>query len=98
MSRFARALILSLAVLALMASCFREPTVPKAYEYLIGVSLANLTEPWRISMSEEIKAEASHFPNLRIVFADAADSSGRQIMDVHKLLDSGIDLLIISPE
>jgi simple sugar transport system substrate-binding protein len=32
-----------------------------------------------------------------MVFTDAADSSARQIQDVHTLLDSGIDLLIISP-
>ena len=32
-----------------------------------------------------------------MVFTDAADSNSRQIQDVHTLLDSGIDLLIISP-
>jgi simple sugar transport system substrate-binding protein len=59
--------------------------------------MANLTEPWRISMRDEINAEATHHGNLRVVFTDAADSNGRQIQDVHTLLDSGIDLLIISP-
>ena len=58
---------------------------------------ANLTEPWRINMSDEIRTEAAGYPDLRIVFTDAADSNGRQIRDVHTLLDSGIDLLIISP-
>ncbi len=42
-------------------------------------------------------AEARRYSDLRVVFTDAADSSTRQIQDVHNLLDSGIDLLIISP-
>ncbi len=82
---------------ASLFACSRERPVDQAYQFLIGVSLANLTEPWRINMSEEIKSQASHYPNLRVVFTDAADSSSRQIQDVKKLLDCGIDLLIISP-
>jgi len=82
---------------ASLFACSRERPVDQAYQFLIGVSLANLTEPWRINMSEEIKSQASHYPNLRVVFTDAADSSSRQIQDVRKLLDCGIDLLIISP-
>jgi ABC-type sugar transport system substrate-binding protein len=84
-------------LLASLAACSRDTIGDQAYQYVIGVSLANLTEPWRINMSEEIKSEASHYANLRVVFTDAADSSNRQIQDVKKLLDCGIDLLIISP-
>ena len=81
-----------------LAACGRRPAPePKAFDYVIGVSMANLTEPWRINMRDEIMAEAAHHPNLRVVFTDAADSNDRQIQDVHTLLDSGIDLLIISP-
>jgi ABC-type sugar transport system substrate-binding protein len=86
----------ALLVLAGVAAC-RSPHKPSAFEYVIGVSMANLTEQWRINMRDEIMAEAGHRGNLRIVFTDAADSNARQIQDVHNLLDSGIDLLIISP-
>jgi simple sugar transport system substrate-binding protein len=90
--------LIALALLAAACiSCNREAETPPAYQYIIGVSLANLSEPWRVTMAEEIKAEALAYDNLRVVFTDAADSNGRQILDVHKLLDSGIDLLIISP-
>ena len=34
---------------------------------------------------------------MRVIYADAADSTSRQIDDVHRLMDYGIDLLIISP-
>ena len=92
-----RALILVGAALVLMGTCGREGASPPAYRYLIGVSQANLTESWRIAVRDEIAAEAEAFPDLRVVFTDAADSSSRQVEDVRRLLDMGIDLLIISP-
>ncbi len=85
-----------LPLLFALAAC-RPSTDPKAFDYVIGVSMANLTEPWRINMRDEIMAEARQHRDLRIVFTDAADSSSRQIQDVHTLLGSGMDLLIISP-
>lgn len=65
--------------------------------FLIGVSQANLVEPWRVTMNEEIKEEALKHKDIRLVFTDAAQSSQRQIKDVEQLLQLGIDLLIISP-
>jgi ABC-type sugar transport system substrate-binding protein len=78
-------------------ACQKDNSDPQAFEFVIGVSLANLTEPWRINMNTEIKAQAATYEDLCVVFTDAADSSERQVQDVQKLLDSGIDLLIISP-
>ncbi|HTZ53197.1 MAG TPA: LacI family transcriptional regulator, partial [Spirochaetia bacterium] len=69
-----------LALLAL-ATCHPTPG-PNAYDWVIGVSMANLTEQWRINMRDEIMSEAGHHRDLRIVFTDAADSSSRQIQDV----------------
>lgn len=66
-------------------------------KFLIGVSQANLNEPWRVAMNEEIKKEALVYKDVRVVFTDAAQSSDKQINDVEELLQQGIDLLIISP-
>ena len=95
MKRLLRFLVFAVMPVAL-ATCRPSGEAPP-YDYVLGVSMANLTEPWRISMRDEIQAEAALHPNLRIVFTDAADSSTRQIQDVQALLASGIDLLIISP-
>jgi len=65
--------------------------------FLIGMSQANLGEPWRVVMNEEIQAEASKYPHLRVIFTDAAQDSQKQIQDVENLLGYGIDLLLISP-
>ena len=97
MRRPVPALLLFLSMCLVIVSCRQDGNAARAFDYVIGVSLANLTEPWRINMRDEIMAEASRHANLRVVFTDAADSSSRQIQDVNTLLASGIDLLIISP-
>jgi simple sugar transport system substrate-binding protein len=89
--------LLLLPLLLVLAVCRPSGRDAKPFDYVIGVSMANLTEPWRISMRDEINGEAAHYGDLRIVFADAADSNSRQIQDVRTLLSLGIDLLIISP-
>lgn len=66
-------------------------------EFLIGMSQANLIEPWRIIMNEEIKEEAKKYDNIRIIYMDAAQSTKKQISDVESLMGYGIDLLMISP-
>lgn len=65
--------------------------------YLIGVSQANLGEPWRVSMNRDIQEEAGKHKDARVIFTDAAQNSQKQIRDVEKLMKQGIDLLIISP-
>ncbi len=89
--------LLVLPLLLVLATCRPSERDAAPFDSVIGVSMANLTEPWRISMRDEINGEAAHYGDLRIVFADAADSNSRQIQDVHTLLNLGIDLLIISP-
>jgi galactofuranose transport system substrate-binding protein len=93
----ARACAIALVVAASIpfSSCSRDE-VPGT-RFLIGVSQANLTEPWRVAMTSEIREEASRHRDLRLIYCDAADSSERQVNDVHRLLELGVDLLIISP-
>lgn len=90
------ALAVALAALALLASCSGADRSP-ATAYLVGFSQANLTEPWRVAMTEEVKQEASRYSDMRVIYADAADSTERQVEDVNRLMAYGIDLLIISP-
>lgn len=85
------------AAAAFFAARARSDMAEASVEKLIGVSLANLSEPWRIAMTEEIRREAAKNSGMRVVVTDAADSSDRQVADVKRLLDYGIDLLIISP-
>ena len=66
-------------------------------DYVIGVSLANLTEQWRLVLKSEIEAQAEKYDNVRLVFTDAASSSDKQTSDLQRLMEYDIDLLIVSP-
>lgn len=66
-------------------------------EYLIGMSQANVAEPYRQQMDDDIRAAAAQIPNFEVVFADAAQDNAKQVSDVENFITQGIDLLIISP-
>ena len=85
------------AFTGLMLSCTARTAEKDSIQFLVGVSQANLSEPWRIVMTQEIKETALNYPNMRIVLTDASDRPERQIEDVNRLVALGIDLLIVSP-
>ena len=65
--------------------------------WLVGMSQANLVEPWRVTMNLEFAEAASARDDLRVIYTDAAQDTQRQIADVEMLMGYGIDLLVISP-
>jgi ribose transport system substrate-binding protein len=106
-----RALTAVSAVLLLATACGTESDVPAAAgeegsgqecqgadgEYLIGMSQANVAEPYREQMDDDIRAAASEVEQFEVAFADAAQDNSKQVSDVENFLTQGIDLLIISP-
>ena len=66
-------------------------------DYLIGMSQANVAEPYRQQMDDDIRAAAEEFSNLEVVFADAAQDNAKQVADVENFITQGVDLLMISP-
>jgi simple sugar transport system substrate-binding protein len=64
---------------------------------VIGISQANMREPWRLVLTRELQEEAAKHPEIRLVFVDATQDSDKQIKDIERLLGYGIDLLIVSP-
>ncbi|MBC8062380.1 MAG: substrate-binding domain-containing protein [Clostridiaceae bacterium] len=65
-------------------------------EFVIGMSQANLTEPWRIAMNQEIIEEARKYKNIKIVYKDAGGDTYKQSKDINELVSDGVDLLIVS--
>ncbi|MFJ9780410.1 substrate-binding domain-containing protein [Amycolatopsis sp. NPDC101161] len=68
-----------------------------AGKYAIGVSQANLNEPYRKQMDDDIARAAREVPQFTVNFADAQQDNSKQVADVENFLTQRIDLLIISP-
>ncbi|WP_284745758.1 substrate-binding domain-containing protein [Amycolatopsis sp. RTGN1] len=66
-------------------------------KYTIGVSQANVAEPYRKQMDDDIARAAKQFPQFTVTFADAQQDNAKQVADVENFLTQRIDLLIISP-
>lgn len=95
MKRLVAILLCAGLLLGLFAGC--APKRMDTVEYVIGVSQANMREPWRLVLLRELKEEAAKHPNIRLVFTDATQDSEKQMKDIERLREYGIDLLIISP-
>ncbi|WP_249864780.1 substrate-binding domain-containing protein [Paenibacillus konkukensis] len=90
------ALLIVFAGSVLFESTSRIKQAKAEANFLIGISQPNLNEPRQIVMNNEIRKEAEKHSNVKLIFTDAAENSEKQIHDVQKLMEYGIDLLIIS--
>ena len=61
------------------------------------MSQANVAEPYRQRMDDDIQAAAEKVPQFSVEFADAQQDNAKQVSDVENFLTKQIDLLIISP-
>lgn len=75
-----------------------EKAKTDGYEYLVGVSLTNVMEPWLSNLVNVISAKAAENKNVNLIFRDAAGNTNKQIQDIKSLMECGIDLLILSPD
>ncbi|MDI2032877.1 substrate-binding domain-containing protein [Saccharopolyspora sp. TS4A08] len=67
-------------------------------KYTIGMSQANLAEPYRVRMDDDIRKAAQKVPQFEEVqFSDAAKDNSKQVSDVENLMTKQVDLLMISP-
>lgn len=65
--------------------------------YKIGISQCTTDEAWRKAMNLDMRVEASAHPELSLHFADARESSEKQIEQIRTFIREKVDLLIISP-
>ncbi|MFC7345024.1 substrate-binding domain-containing protein [Saccharopolyspora griseoalba] len=66
-------------------------------KYTIGMSQANLAEPYRVRMDDDIRKAAEKVPQFEVQFADAAKDNSQQVSDVENFITKQVDLLMISP-
>lgn len=88
-------LLLWVLLLSALSGCkqVRETEVRR----LIGVSLANQTDEWRVELKKELQAEAAQYEGLKLIFLDAGGDVEKQKSDLKELMAYGAELLIVSP-
>lgn len=91
-----RAFVLSLTILAAGSAASGAP--PAGKKFTIGMSQCNLGEPWRVQMNADIEKAAKKYPGLEVVFKDAQNDTLKQRAQVEEFVNSGVDLLIVSPK
>lgn len=69
-----------------------------SYQYLIGVSLPNVIEPWLNNFVDVFTEKVSQDKKINVIFRDAAGNPEKQIQDIETLMEYGIDILIVSPD
>jgi ribose transport system substrate-binding protein len=94
---------LTLTVLAiLLVGCSDtdtdKQTSSETPEYTIGMSQCNLGEPYRVQMNADIANAAKQSSQIAVVFKDAQNDTLRQQAQVSEFINSGVDLIIVSPK
>ncbi|MCF0074169.1 substrate-binding domain-containing protein [Dyadobacter sp. CY261] len=66
-------------------------------DYVIGFSQCTGDDEWRRAMLDGMQREFAFHNNTRLIFKDAHANSRVQVKQIEELLQSGIQLLIVSP-
>lgn len=87
-------LIIVLLLISLCTAC-----KPKRTEgaIQIGFSQAMSSDNWRKEMEKSMQVQSSLYPNLQLEIRNANNSVERQIQQIQDLINSGVDVLIVSP-
>lgn len=85
------ATLLILAIPLLLTSCGRQ-----SHKFVVGVSQCSV-DNWREKFNEELKTGALISDSLTILVESANDNDEAQKNQINKMIDDGVDLLIVSP-
>lgn len=88
--------VVVLGFIFVLAGC-NEKAEQDSITYLIGVSQANLIDPWQIALKQEIESKALDYTNIKVLYSDAGGSNEKQKTDIEDMLVQQVDLIIIFP-
>lgn len=85
--------------LLLISSLFLWPLLAQAAErlFVVGFAQDNMSNDWRAAQVNEMKAALAQYPNIRFVHTDAQGSAARQILDMERMAEQGVDVIVTSP-
>ena len=78
-------------ILSLLTSCQQQ-----SRKFVIGVSQCSI-DIWRDKLNRELKTSEYFNDSIEVRLASANDDSKKQIAQIDKFVDDGVDLLIVAP-
>lgn len=90
-------LVLAWVLLLPAALCAQGATAGGERIVTVGFAQDQMANEWRAAQVREVERTLRPNPRLRFVFTDAGGSTAQQILDIERLADQGVDLLITSP-
>ena len=85
--------LIAFLLLTLFAGCAEK----QGDAYVIGFSQCTGDDEWRRAMLDGMQRELAFHNNAKLIFKDAHANSTVQVKQIEELLQSGIQLLIVSP-
>ncbi len=86
---------LLLVILLLGASIVQAESPQRIY--VVGFAQDNMSNDWRAAQVNEMKQALAKYPFIRFVHTDARGSASRQIFDMERLAEQGVDVIVTSP-
>jgi ribose transport system substrate-binding protein len=65
--------------------------------YVVGFAQDNMSNDWRAAQVNEMKQALAEYPHIRFVHTDAKGSAARQVFDMERLAEQGVDVVVTSP-
>ncbi|MEN8169110.1 MAG: substrate-binding domain-containing protein [Pseudomonadota bacterium] len=65
--------------------------------YVVGFAQDNMSNDWRAAQVNEMKQALEKYPFIRFVHTDAEGSAARQVLDMQRLVEQGVDVIVTSP-
>lgn len=84
-------------LLLLLVSVALAPRAYASSDYSIGVSVADLTNPYFVKMIKSIKSEVAELPNksIDVIVRSSAYDLDRQIQQIESFIDKKVDLIML---
>lgn len=91
-------LICKTSLFLLLVSGFNAALLAKEASFIIGFPEDNMSNDWRAAQMEEIQQALKKHKNVRFLMADAAGSVAKNILDIEKMVEQGVQLLFLAPK
>ena len=65
--------------------------------YVVGFAQDNMSNDWRAAQVNEMRRALAKYPNIRFIYTDAEGSASRQVLDMERLVEQGVDVIVTSP-